>query len=430
MVDDRERLSYGVYYGESFSVYIIDILSFFSAIIAIIIVIIAISVIIIIIPTITTLTTRSMITIASAAVTRDGYMDDCSSARLVISGDEDWREVHELRAGCDAILVGAGTLRKDDPALVIRDENLRRRREAAGQPADIIKVAVSGSGRLDPSLRFFTEGTGRKIVITRHDADAAAVEKYSRLAEVIRLPRITAGNIAGRLAEAGTGKLMVEGGAEILKMFFDEDMADRLRLAVSPLTLEEASGRRDICAPRLPYFEHLPFEGSATRRTHRAGAMTVNDYIIHPKADARDIELLRRAIDLSRLCTPTATAYCVGCVIATARGSIFEGYTHESGPHNHAEEEAILKAEASGADLSGATIYTSMEPCSTRRSKPVSCCELILRHKMERVVYAMAEPDKFARCDSDAILRKAGVEVVVPEGFARQVAEINGLTGR
>jgi 5-amino-6-(5-phosphoribosylamino)uracil reductase len=369
-----------------------------------------------------------MIIIASAAVTRDGYMDDRSPVRLVISDEEDWREVHALRAGCDAILVGAGTLRKDNPALVIRDAGLRRQRETGGKPADIIKIAVSGSGELDPSLRFFTEGAGRKIVITLSDADTAATEKYSPPAEVIRLPEITAKAIAERLSDMGIGKLMVEGGAEILKMFFDEDMADRLRLAVSPHTLEELSGRHDARAPRLPCFGCLPFERSAIKRNHKAGVMNITDYTIHPKADARDLELLQRAIDLSRLCTPTPTAYCVGCVIAAGDGRIFEGYTHESGPRNHAEEEAILKAEAAGADLAGATIYTSMEPCSTRSSKPVSCCELILRHRMERVVYALAEPDRFVRCDSTAILRSAGVEVVVPEGFAEQVAEINRLT--
>lgn len=357
-------------------------------------------------------------------------MDDSSPPRLVISGDEDWREVYELRAGCDAILVGAGTLRKDDPALVIRDVTLRRRREEDGKPADIVKVAVSGSGELDPSLRFFTEGVGRKIVITREDARAGAVSRYSHLAEVIRLPEITAEAIVARLTGAGIEKLLIEGGAEILKMFFDENMADRLRLAVSPLTLAEMSGGATDNAPRLPYFGHLPFEESAVKRIHKAGVMEVTDYIIHPKADSRDMELLQRAIDISRLCTPTATAYCVGCVIVAADGQIFEGYTHESGPHNHAEEEAILKALAAGADLAGATIYTSMEPCSTRKSKPVSCCELILHHKMLRVVYALAEPDLFVRCDSTAILRSAGVEVVVPDGFAEQVAAINRLTER
>ena len=119
------------------------------------------------------------------------------------------------------------------------------------------------------------------------------------------------------------------------------------------------------------------------------------------------------------------TAYCVGAVIVTANGELFEGYTHETGPHNHAEEEAIKKALDSGADLSGASIYTSMEPCSTRKSKPVSCTELILHNGFGRVIYAYAEPDCFVRCEGTRLLREAGVEVVIMADLAPQVEEIN-----
>ena len=49
---------------------------------------------------------------ASAAVTADGYMDDASPERLIISTPEDFMEVQRLRAACDAILVGAETLRR------------------------------------------------------------------------------------------------------------------------------------------------------------------------------------------------------------------------------------------------------------------------------------------------------------------------------
>ncbi len=134
---------------------------------------------------------------------------------------------------------------------------------------------------------------------------------------------------------------------------------------------------------------------------------------------------LQRAIDISRKCVKSNTAYCVGAVIVTKKGQQFEGYTHETGLHNHAEEEALKKAFDSGADLSGASIYSSMEPCSTRKSKPVSCTELIIRNGFERVVYAYAEPDCFVRCEGTRMLRDAGVEVDIIAGLAPQVEEIN-----
>ena len=59
--------------------------------------------------------------ILSAAVTADGYLDDNGPGRLVISTPGDWAAVLRLRAGCDAILVGAETVRRDNPALSLRD---------------------------------------------------------------------------------------------------------------------------------------------------------------------------------------------------------------------------------------------------------------------------------------------------------------------
>ena len=71
-----------------------------------------------------------------------------------------------------------------------------------------------------------------------------------------------------------------------------------------------------------------------------------------------------------RKCTPSATSYCVGAVVAPADGAgSFTGHTHETSPTHHAEQEAIRKALDAGAELRGAAIYSSMEPCSQRKSE-------------------------------------------------------------
>ncbi len=94
----------------------------------------------------------------SAAVTADGFMDDRTPRRLLVSTPEDMAEVYRLRAEHDAILAGAETLRRDNPALLLRDPEARRRRTELGLRPDLAKITLTSSGNLDPSMRFFTEG--------------------------------------------------------------------------------------------------------------------------------------------------------------------------------------------------------------------------------------------------------------------------------
>lgn len=359
---------------------------------------------------------------ASVAISSDGYMDDTSPVRLVLSDEADWKEVHALRAKCDAILIGAQTVRRDNPSLVLRSEELRRLRLAENKQADIIKVVVSGNCNLSPELRFFTEGGDNvsKIIITREDTPAEKILALSPVATIILLPKITASAIATSLAKEGIDSLLVEGGAQTLKMFIDENMLDRMRLAISPVTVNEAN------APRLPYFGSMPFEDKCTiKKARKVGKMTVYDYEIDRYLTDEDRLQLQMAIDISRLSSPCNTAYRVGCVIVTESGKTYEGYTHETGPANHAEEEAIIKALSDDAKLYGGSIYTSMEPCSTRHSKPVSCSELIIMHGITRVVYAYAEPDCFVCCEGTRLMREAGIEVIEAAEYSSQVIEIN-----
>ncbi len=188
--------------------------------------------------------------ILSAAVSIDGYLDDASPRRLKLSSAEDWDAVQRLRATCDAILVGAGTVRRDNPSLVIRDVEARARRVAEGMDADIAKVTVTASGNLDPEAVFFREGGGRKIVFAASGADCTALERY---AEVIKAEVLTPAFIRDALAERGYRRLMVEGGGEILTMFLRAGIADRLRLAVAPFFVGDTAAPRLVCGGEFPW---------------------------------------------------------------------------------------------------------------------------------------------------------------------------------
>lgn len=198
-----------------------------------------------------------MIVWASAAVSLDGYIDDTTSRRLVLSGTKDWEQVRALRAECDAVLVGAETIRKDNPALVTRSEKLREKRTAQGKPADPVKVTVSASGRLDPQARFFTEGTGRKIVIVGTGASPEHLAALRRVATVIvaKTDPITPETILQLLSQEGIRTLFIEGGTRILTQFLTADAIDYLRMATAPF----------LSATHTPHVSYMQ-EGSLTTK--------------------------------------------------------------------------------------------------------------------------------------------------------------------
>lgn len=135
-----------------------------------------------------------------------------------------------------------------------------------------------------------------------------------------------------------------------------------------------------------------------------------------------DLHWLRQAIELSCRCPPSATAFSVGALIVDEEGTVIaDGWSRRDDPHVHAEEAAL-----SGLGVHpGATIYSSLEPCSTRASRPRSCTELILASGLRRVVFAWREPAIFVDCDGAERLREAGLTVIEVPSLAPLVRKVN-----
>lgn len=104
----------------------------------------------------------------------DGHIDDAGPERLRLSNDDDFDEIDEERAASDAILVGAGTLRADNPRLLVRSAERRRRRASGGATEHPTKVVLTASGKLDPTARFFTTGDAAKLVYADSGGHALA----------------------------------------------------------------------------------------------------------------------------------------------------------------------------------------------------------------------------------------------------------------
>lgn len=182
----------------------------------------------------------------SVAVSVDGYLDNTSPERLLLSSPEDFAEVDEIRAGVDAVLVGAGTVRADNPRLLVRSAEHRRDRVTRGLPPNPVKVTLSSSGDLDSAAAFFTAGEAVRLVYVPDSAVAAATGRVGAVATVVGAgDPLDLTTLLADLAARGIGRLMVEGGAQVHTLFLAEDVVDEVRLAVAPLFVGDPG------APRL-----------------------------------------------------------------------------------------------------------------------------------------------------------------------------------
>ena len=185
-------------------------------------------------------------TVLSCGMTIDGYLDDATGQRLLLSNDADFDRVDAERAASDAILVGAETVRRDDPRLVVRSEQRRSDRSARGCPPSPAKVTVTTTGRLDPSARFFTTGESERLVYCATGSVGEARARLGDLAAVVDAgdePHLR--TVLEDLHDRGLRRVLVEGGGRVLTQLLVDDLVDELQLVVAPLFVGD--GR----APRL-----------------------------------------------------------------------------------------------------------------------------------------------------------------------------------
>jgi 5-amino-6-(5-phosphoribosylamino)uracil reductase len=352
----------------------------------------------------------------SCATSADGYLDDASPQRLILSTPADLDRVDEVRAGCDAIMVGAGTVRKDNPRLLIRDPRRRARRVARGLPEHPARVTLTATGDLDPAARFFAPGADRLV----YCAAPALAPARARLADTAVL--IDAGDplsvelIFKDLAERQVRRLLVEGGARLLGDLLASALPDELQLAVAPFFIA------DPAAPRLNV-PAAPGRPMTLAQVQRVDGIALLQYLLGPGGP--DHRFLRWAIELSRLSPPATSAFSVGAVIVDADGQVVStGFSREQDPHDHAEEVALRKA---GPDprLRHATLYTSLVPCGARASRPVTCVQHILTAGIAQVIYAWREPPLFTKGDGANQLRAAGTPVTEIPALAPQAQSVN-----
>jgi 5-amino-6-(5-phosphoribosylamino)uracil reductase len=214
----------------------------------------------------------------SVAMSVDGCIDDASGTRLILSNEADLDRVDEVRAGCDAILVGANTVRRDNPGLQVRSPARRAARTAAGRPATPARVTLTGRGDLDPAARFFAAGEGARLVYApaaQRDRIAARLGAGPAAVEVIAAgDPLSLDTVLADLAARGVARLLVEGGGTVLAQFLAQGLADELHLVIAPVFVGDPD------APRIAGAAAVGGAAGPGGRLHLAEARPIGDVVL------------------------------------------------------------------------------------------------------------------------------------------------------
>ena len=212
-------------------------------------------------------------TLLSCSMSLDGYLANATEQRLMLSNAADLDRVDAVRAGCDAILVGAATVRKDNPRLFVREPARRAERVAGGRSPSPVKVTVTGRAELDVCANFFSSGKSEKLVYCASSALALARRRFGHLATVVDGGEpVDMRRLSEDLCDRGVRRLMVEGGGMVHTQFLLADLVDELHLVVAPFFVGDSRARRFVGDGRFPF--------DPDRRAHLAEVRQIGDVVL------------------------------------------------------------------------------------------------------------------------------------------------------
>jgi riboflavin-specific deaminase-like protein len=177
------------------------------------------------------------LTIAHLGQSLDGCIATASGDSYYVTGPDNVVHLHRLRALCDAVVVGASTIERDDPLLTVR--------HVEGE--NPLRVVIDPRRRLDAQARVFADDAQTLLV---HGDDAPSGGAHGA-ADVITLPmrggRLDLHALLAELGTRGCRAVFVEGGGATVSAFIEADLLDRLQIAIAPLVT--GSGRPGLTLP-------------------------------------------------------------------------------------------------------------------------------------------------------------------------------------
>ena len=173
------------------------------------------------------------------AMSVDGKISTSQRGRLRFSSSEDWQLMDQIRSKSDAVLIGANTIRSEDPPFRIRSKKRRDERKARGKPPHPISIILSRSLDLPLSGRYFQQQHMDRIIVTTGHAPQHRIEEIRPFAEIIQTggAQVDFHELCRILIKKNIQYLLVEGGGEVNMAFFDAGLVDEIYMTLCPVII-------------------------------------------------------------------------------------------------------------------------------------------------------------------------------------------------
>jgi riboflavin-specific deaminase-like protein len=181
----------------------------------------------------------------------DGFIATHAGESQYVTGPENLLHMHRMRAVCDAVIVGAGTVAADDPQLTTRH---------VSGPSPL-RVVLDPTRRLGEHYRVFSDDAAATVYVVAKSATRPHESHYGRAALVAvddRDDGVDLPALMTLLHTRGCSRIFIEGGGVTVSMFLEAGLLDRLQMAIAPLIIGEGRPAIRLSAPATLADCHRP----------------------------------------------------------------------------------------------------------------------------------------------------------------------------
>ena len=219
--------------------------------------------------------------VVNIAMSADGKISTRERRQVRISGTQDFTRVDQLKAGCDAIMVGIGTVLADDPSLTVKSEKCLNYRRKKGWDDHPLRVVVDSSGATPPDASILHKGKGKRVVAVSKRADPIKISVLEKKATILVAGKDEVDLIVlmDELGNLGIHRIMVEGGGTLIAGLMKAGLVNEIYTFIGNIII----GGKD--APTITDGEGFIKESEFTRLTLLEARRIDNGILLHWKVN-------------------------------------------------------------------------------------------------------------------------------------------------